>query len=134
MDRAHTRKIDSMPRHRSLQGFLEAHRVALVVLSGPEAGSEHQIDRDKLSIGRGPGVDLAFDDNAMSREHAVIEFSDGEYRIRDLASTNGVVHNGATVPAASLAHGDRLQLGEHGFQYICEDVPVAPEVYVVEDD
>lgn len=134
MDRAHTRKLDSIAGHQSLADFLGAHRAALVVLSGPEAGREHPIDRDKLSIGRGPGVDLVFADTAMSREHAVIEFTDDGFRIRDLGSTNGVHHNGEAVQAATLAHGDRLMLGEHGFQYICEDVPVAPEVYVVDED
>ena len=134
MDRAHTRQLDSISGSRSFDDFLRSHRAALVVLSGPTAGSEYAIDREKFTIGRGPGVDLVFQDDAMSREHAVIEFADEGFRVRDLCSTNGILHNGESLQAASLAHGDRLQLGEHGFQYICEEVPVAPEVYVVEDD
>jgi pSer/pThr/pTyr-binding forkhead associated (FHA) protein len=134
VDRTRTRKLEAIPGDRTLGAFLAAHRAALVVLSGRAAGSEHELDRDKLVIGRGTDVDLCFDDSSMSREHAVVEFGDGGFRIRDLGSTNGVVHNGAAVQAASLEHGDRLQLGEHGFQYVCEEMPTAPEVYVVEDD
>jgi len=134
VNHAQTRKLRSTRADHSLASFRAGHRAALVVLSGPAAGNEHELDREKLSIGRGPGVDLAFEDASMSREHAVLEFSDDGFRIRDLASTNGVAHNGETVQVASLVHGDRLQLGEHRFQYICDDIPVAPETYVVEED
>lgn len=133
MGDTHTRKLDVGPGDRSFSEFLDTHRAVIVVLSGHAAGSEFDLDRPKLAIGRGPGVDLAFEDSAMSREHAVIEYSDGSFRIRDLGSTNGTEVNGQTVKARSLGHGDRIRVGEHVFQFLLETLERAPKTYVVED-
>jgi len=133
MGDTHTRKLDVDPGDRSFSDFLGTHRAAIVVLSGHAAGSEFDLDQPKLAIGRGPGVDFAFEDTAMSREHAAIEFSDGSFRIRDLGSTNGTELNGKTVKAGSLEHGDRIRVGEHVFQFILETIEQAPKTYVVRD-
>ena len=78
-------------------------------------------------------MDLAFEDSAMSREHAILEFSDGGFRIRDTGSTNGTQVNGETVKAANLNHGDRLRIGEHVFQFVLEKREPEPMIYVLPD-
>lgn len=133
MGDTHTRKLETSPGEHSFADFLGSHRAAIVVLSGDSAGSEYGLDRPKLAIGRGPGVDLAFEDTAMSREHAVFEFSDGSFRVRDLGSTNGTERNGDTVKVASLEHGDRIRIGEHVFQFILESIEREPKAYVLPD-
>ena len=80
------------------------------------------------------GVDLAFDDEAMSREHAAIEFTKGGYRIRDLASTNGVYINDAHVAVGDLKHGDRFQLGDHLFTFVLEEIVRQPKPYAIDDE
>lgn len=130
----HTRRLDAEPTGRTFEDFLSGHRAALVVLSGVAAGSEFSLDRPKLSMGRGPGVDLAFDDTAMSREHGVLEFSGGEFRIRDLGSTNGIQLNDKPVKSGNLEHGDRVRMGEHVFQFVLEAVTPEPKTYVLTDD
>ena len=129
----YTRKLETTPRDQSFPDFLENHRAAIVVLSGNTAGNEFILDQPKVSIGRGPNADLTFDDAAMSREHVVIEFSDGGFRIRDLGSMNGTQVNGEVIKAGDLAHGDRLQIGEHLFQFILEDREPEPKTYVLPD-
>ncbi|MFQ5514786.1 MAG: FHA domain-containing protein [Myxococcota bacterium] len=111
--------------------FLRRFQASLVVLSGPAAGSEHPLDRHSVSIGRGPGVDLAFEDPAMSREHALLELVEDAFRIRDLGSTNGVQINGEAVQVADLKHGDRIQLGEHHFQYVLEEQTQTSTTYAL---
>ena len=111
--------------------FLSRHRVTIVSVSGADAGSEHVLERDRVSLGRGPGVDLAFDDSAMSREHAVLEASAQGFRIRDLGSTNGTRVNGNPVQSAELKHRDRLEIGEHVFQYVLEEREPVPRTYVL---
>ena len=111
--------------------FLARVRVTIVQVSGGAAGSEHRLMSARLTLGRGPDVDLAFDDPAMSREHAALELADEAYRLLDLGSTNGVLVNGAPVTAADLKHGDRFQLGDHVFQYVLEETEHAPPEFSV---
>jgi len=133
MGDTHTRKLEASPGEHRFSDFLKSHRAAIVVLSGHSAGSEFGLDHPKLAMGRGPGVDLAFEDTSMSREHAVIEFADGSFRVRDLGSTNGMELNGETIKAGSLEHGDRIRIGEHVFQFILETIERAPKTYVLPD-
>jgi pSer/pThr/pTyr-binding forkhead associated (FHA) protein len=102
------------------QSFLATHRVVLVTLSGTTAGNEYEITRDATVLGRGPGVDLEFQDDTMSKAHAAIEIAEGGVRLRDMGSTNGVLVNGAKVAASELKHGDKLELGDHRFQVLIE--------------
>jgi pSer/pThr/pTyr-binding forkhead associated (FHA) protein len=130
----HTRKLDVGERDRGFADFLANWQPTVVVLSGDLAGAEHAIDRPNVSLGRGPGVELVFDDSAMSREHAALEFAGGGMRIRDLGSTNGMIVNGAPVRAADLKSGDRFQLGEHLFQFVLEKRKREPRTYVLPDE
>jgi len=101
----------------SFSEFLSQWSASIVILSGPATGTEHTVDQQRVSLGRGPGVDLAFDDKTMSRQHAVLEFSDGAYRLRDLGSCSGTRLNGGTPAVAELKHGDAFELGNHSFQF-----------------
>ena len=100
--------------------FLEAWRASIVVLSGDAVGREYELDRASISLGRGPGVDLDFDDSAMSRLHAALEFFRGGFRIHDLGSTNGTSLNNGAVKIADLKNGDTIRVGEHAFQFVLE--------------
>lgn len=53
-------------------------------------------------------------DPSVSRQHAVIEFAEGRWRIRDLESRNGTLLHGQPLPAAGghLEDLDELQLGD----------------------
>ena len=128
-----TRKLAVGERDAGFTRFLAGVRAALVVLEGGVAGAEHEIERPSTSLGRGPGVDLAFADPAMSKEHACVEWADGGLRLRDLGSMNGVRVNGAPVQVAELKHGDRFQLGEHVFQLVLEQRRREPRAYVLPD-
>ena len=75
----------------------------------------------------------SIDDEAMSKNHAVFEFSDSSYRIRDLASTNGTLLNGSEIRIAELKHGDRIQMGEHVFQLVLEKRESCPRTYMLPD-
>jgi pSer/pThr/pTyr-binding forkhead associated (FHA) protein len=113
--------------------FLERWRPVLVVVSGVAAGSEFVVDRVRTTVGRGPGVDLAFADAEMSQQHAAIEFADGGFRVCDLGSTNGTYVNGALVRVCELKNADRIQLGRFLFQFVLEERARSPRVYVLPD-
>lgn len=115
--------------HQDLRTLLERQRPSIVVVRGRAAGLERVLDRELLTIGRGPGVDLAIDDEQMSRQHAAVEFVGGRFRVRDLGSTNGVEVGGRAVQVAPLAAGDRFQIGCQEFQLVVVEVEVQPDVY-----
>ena len=128
-----TRKLAVGERDAGFTRFLADVRASLVVLEGGVAGAEHEIERPRTSLGRGPGVDLAFPDPAMSKEHACLEWAGGGLRLRDLGSMNGVRVNGAEVQVCDLKHGDRFQLGAHVFQLVLEQRRREPRAYVLPD-
>ncbi len=114
----HTRKLER--KDAGPNKFQARFRASLVVLAGEAEGTEHILEAESVSLGRGPGVDIGFPDDAMSRQHASLELTGEGYRIRDLASTNGVLVNGSVTRAADLKHGDKIALGEHTLQYVIE--------------
>ena len=134
MQDGRTRKLKRPQNTGDGGGFLERYLVTLVLTKGPAAGSEYLIRKDQTVIGRGPGVDLEFDDNSMSREHAAVEWTDGSFRIRDLGSTNGMLVNGSQALVGDLKHGDSICLGEHSFQFLIERLAEKASTYVLPED
>ena len=128
-----TRKVELKDHHESFDAFLEQKRAVIVVLSGQAAGTEYEIRKPNLSIGRAEPSDWVFQDDTLSKEHAALEFVDGSVRLRDLGSMNGILVNGAESKSAQLKNGDRFQLGEHQFQFVLEDRRRGPRVHVIED-
>ena len=105
----------------------------LVEVAGTAEGNEHPIDVERCVVGRGPGVDLAFDDEEMSAQHAVFEHSRGGFSVTDLDSTNGIRVNGEDVQSRALAHGDRIQIGNHLFQLLLEKREKPPRTWVIDE-
>jgi pSer/pThr/pTyr-binding forkhead associated (FHA) protein len=126
-----TRKIASQPREGAPEEILATHRLSLVVVTGASPGDEIVIREERTIVGRGPSVDFAVPDAAMSRQHFALELAGHEVRVRDLGSTNGITLNGKAVAAAELAHGDRLKAGDHVFQFLAERAEVEPRTYIV---
>ncbi len=127
-----TRKIVRPEGACNPEQFLAQHRATISIVSGPAVGSEYTrgeyvLEWDRVSLGRGPGVDFAIDDSSMSRKHAILELGGNGFQIRDLGSTNGILVNGSLVQTTELKHGDRFELGEHTFEYSVEALEVAEE-------
>jgi pSer/pThr/pTyr-binding forkhead associated (FHA) protein len=129
-----TRKLSARERDDGFETFLAEFRASIVVVEGPASGMEYEVESPRVSLGRGPGVDLAFPDPSMSKVHAEVEWSAGRLRLRDLGSMNGVRVNGAAAQVADLKHGDRFALGEHVFRLVLEQRQREPRTYVLPDD
>lgn len=129
-----TREQKEAEREKPVQGLGARCTATLVVLTGNQQGTDYVLDAASTVLGRGPGVDIEFDDETMSREHACVEFGDEGLRVRDLGSLNGIRINGRTTNSGELAHGDRLELGELTLQLLLEERKREPRTYVVEDD
>jgi hypothetical protein len=68
-----------------------------------------------ITIGRQEGADLSIQHSSISRRHAEISYANGQYVLRDLASTNGTFLNDKRVEPASvhrLNANDSLRFGQ----------------------
>lgn len=74
-------------------------------------GKRHPLQNATTTLGRLPSCEVVLDDPSVSRRHARIARSDGQWTVEDLGSTNGVKINGQPVGHAQLRDGDRLELG-----------------------
>lgn len=84
----------------------------LIFHSGRFKGRRIAVQEDRLLIGRDPAcaIDLA-DDDAVSRQHAVLEQREDGVWVRDLGALNATLVNGKPVSEAKLEPGDRLEIG-----------------------
>jgi pSer/pThr/pTyr-binding forkhead associated (FHA) protein/tetratricopeptide (TPR) repeat protein len=84
----------------------------IVVLKAGKVEMERELGPEPLSIGRDAANDISLADSAVSRRHARIEAaSAGAYRIVDLESGNGILHQGRRVDSLDLYPGCEVTIG-----------------------
>ena len=88
----------------------------LLIVRSPDArrtGRTIDVSTTPFTLGRHVDALLAIADPGWSREHAVIEFQDGGYAIRDLGSSNGTYVNGRRVQGVQpLFFGASIRIGD----------------------
>jgi FHA domain-containing protein/zinc ribbon family protein len=78
-----------------------------------------EIDEGWSRIGRSRSADIRLDDPTVSRRHAVIvQTPEGELRVLDDRSMNGILVNGEQVDWSPLSDGDELQIGRYTLSVI----------------
>ncbi|HHB90124.1 MAG TPA: FHA domain-containing protein [Anaerolineae bacterium] len=89
---------------------MSEQEVAMLILQG--ADQRWPLDKDRLTIGRGPDCDIILPDRVVSRRHACIERRNGDYFITDDHSKNGTFVNGEPVTdrPRQLIDGDEIQI------------------------
>lgn len=97
---------------------IPAGSAALVVVKGPQIGDSFALKPEGTLIGRGQETDLMLDDVTVSRRHAIIDKSDGDWQISDLDSLNGTYVNRNRVNACTLHGGEELQIGKYRFAFL----------------
>src|SRR3954471_20974210 len=65
-----------------------------------------------VTIGRSDQCDISVKDSSMSGRHAEISKINGEIRVKDMGSANGIWLNGERVDDVELFDGDVLRLGQ----------------------
>jgi diguanylate cyclase (GGDEF)-like protein len=85
-------------------------RGVLVQMSGAETGRIHRAV-GTITMGRGEGCSVRFDDGTLSRVHARLIEREEEHVLEDAGSLNGTYVNERRITSAVLFDGDRLRLG-----------------------
>jgi predicted component of type VI protein secretion system len=69
-------------------------------------------DTQDVSLGRSGENDLAIDDEAVSRRHAVFYRAGNAWAVKDLGTSNGTHVNGEPIRERSLANKDVIRIGD----------------------
>jgi pSer/pThr/pTyr-binding forkhead associated (FHA) protein len=69
-------------------------------------------------VGRSGGCDIRFEDQRVSRDHAIVVRHGRYARVLDNRSANGTFVNGYRVVATNLRDGDVVRIGPLAMQYI----------------
>ncbi|MGV8025599.1 MAG: FHA domain-containing protein [Anaerolineaceae bacterium] len=87
-------------------------------IKGEYAGQRIELGYNQLTIGRGSTSRLRMQAPSVSREHAVIYFTNGVYAIQDRGSRLGTFVNGKCVKSAQLRSGDVITIGASSFRFV----------------
>ncbi len=106
-------------RPRQVQDIEPEEAPRLVVLNTELAGREFACIRTELRVGRTDDNDIAIDHRSLSRTHAkFVREDNGEWRVIDMQSANGVAVNGEPYAQASLRSGDVVELGHVKLKFV----------------
>jgi pSer/pThr/pTyr-binding forkhead associated (FHA) protein len=88
------------------------------VLAAFYGGQRFTVNKDRFIIGRGKqSSDLTIKDPNVSRQHAMVEFLNGQYYMVDMGSTNGVEYNGQRIARKAIAEGDLFRICDHEVRF-----------------
>jgi EAL domain-containing protein (putative c-di-GMP-specific phosphodiesterase class I) len=76
-----------------------------------------ELDCFPFTLGRNESCDYQILSSRVSREHAEIVREGATFRLRDLKSTNGTLHNGQKVDETRLADGDLIVIADVEFSF-----------------
>ena len=98
----------------------------IVAEKGPDRGNTWSIrEEGVLLIGRDIGAQILLRDEETSRRHCQLEFRSGQWLIRDLDSTNGVLVNGEEIAGPTvLKHNDHIEVGGSYLTFLTDDDPL----------
>jgi ABC transport system ATP-binding/permease protein len=106
-------------RVRMTGAFLLQRPNRLVVLVGPNPGTEYPLDADRVVIGRAEDAAISINHNSVSRAHCEIHrLSEGRYEIIDKESQNGVRVNGRDATRGIIEAGDIIELGDVRVRFV----------------
>ena len=90
---------------------------------------EHELSKERTTIGRKPHNDIQIDNLAISGEHAVIVTILNDSFLQDLDSTNGTQVNGRPVKKHFLQENDVIEMAKYKIHYLTSSAPVNAEEY-----
>ena len=80
---------------------------------------EHEVWPERpMTIGRDATNGVVIDSPFVSKTHAIIRYSGGEFTVEDLKSANGTRVNGAPILVSVLSLGDMLEVGDQRFEFM----------------
>jgi len=92
------------------------------IYRGNDLTTQFELDESQITIGRTDGNSLVLSGDGVSRQHAVINYLDGDYYIVDLGSQNGVYLNNEKVSKSRLKYWDEVQIHNYVIKFMAKEV------------
>ena len=100
----------------------------LIAIAGPLKTTTVELELGTVSIGREEDNQLVINDLSVSRHHCIIVGAEGAFKVTDLGSHNGTFVNDIPVAERSLAHGDKLRIGNSLFLFLLREAEAEAEL------
>jgi transcriptional regulator with GAF, ATPase, and Fis domain len=97
----------------------------LIALLGPLRGRNFELNGKTNIIGRLPSNAICIPDQAVSRQHCLLEAEGERVTLQDLDSRNGTRVNGIPVKNRLLQDGDLIEVGDSQFLFVLGRPPSA---------
>jgi predicted component of type VI protein secretion system len=94
----------------SLDG--DAAVATITVLFGPDNLGAHKMTHSPFTVGRDPTCGATIDNAGVSRYHCKFIWDGKHFFVEDMESANGTYHHGHKIRKASIADGDKVQIGK----------------------
>jgi len=105
------RQLEETVREMQIKGFPR------LIISTREGNKTLTITNPETTLGRNSDNMIALEEQSVSRNHAKITYSAGNYFIEDLGSSNGTFINGRKVKKQLLNNADVIQLGQQQISF-----------------
>ncbi|MDX9723045.1 MAG: GGDEF domain-containing protein [Myxococcota bacterium] len=109
--------VSHLPRGDTSPGY-GLLNACLVVIRGADLGKRFELGKQSTILGRSPQADIQLEDDAISRNHAMISIESEAAFVRDMESTNGTYVNDVPVSRKRLEDGDRIKIGAMIFKFL----------------
>ena len=97
----------------------------LQILTGPDKGQKHEIDRDRVIIGRSHDNLICVDTPSASGKHCEVARDGRKFTLRDLDSTNVTRLNDVKVKEYRLSPKDVITVGDIQIRFDGPDIEAA---------
>ncbi|NRA32380.1 MAG: GGDEF domain-containing protein [Polyangiaceae bacterium] len=84
----------------------------LVQIAGDDLGTQSDLDKGEVDIGRDESCTITVNSDLVSRQHASVQKLGSAYIVADLGSTNGTFVNGDKITHKKLDDGDQIRVGK----------------------
>ncbi|MGB2985573.1 MAG: FHA domain-containing protein, partial [Phycisphaerae bacterium] len=85
---------------------------------GADIGAfEFELREGTITIGRSQDADVRLPNRSVSRAHARITRSEGQFALEDANSTSGTSVNGERIESHILKHGDTIKIATYTLQF-----------------
>jgi pSer/pThr/pTyr-binding forkhead associated (FHA) protein len=122
-------QVEGSSKKRPVTDVDPAEAPRLVVLNTDFAGKDFPCLKTEMRIGRTDDNDIALDHRSLSRTHCkLVREDNGDWRVIDMQSANGLMVNGEPYAQVTLRPGDVLELGHVKFKFVGphDEVTVRP--------
>ena len=96
----------------------KGEKAMILIARGANKGSRFLVTSEGATIGRSSTSSIFLDDVTVSRSHATISKSEGNFILRDAGSLNGTYINNVSVTEHTLVSGDEFQIGKFHLLFV----------------